>query len=193
VPFVLMNRSSGDFPVVRADDAMGGYLATRHLIGLGHRRIALVAGQLDVSTAALRLEGYRLAHTEAGMTVDERLVVPCDFSALGGIRAGGQVLSMPDRPTGIVAVNDWAAVGVMSVARDLGFRIPDDLSVIGYNDDQLASLLPVPLSSIHLPLEQIGRGTVDLLVAQLRGETPESVVQAPSLVARSSTGHPPSQ
>lgn len=191
VPFMLMNRASGEFPVVRADDAMGGYLATRHLIGLGHRRIALVAGQLDVSTAALRLEGYRLAHTEMGMEVDERLVVPCEFSAVGGIRAGGQLLSMPDRPTGIVAVNDSAAVGVMSVARDLGFHIPDDLSVIGYNDDQLAALLPVPLSSIHLPLERIGRGTVDLLVGQLRGETSETVVEAPTLVARSSTSHPP--
>ena len=87
-PLVLMNRCTGDYPVVRSDDELGGYLATRHLLALGHRRIGLVAGQLDVSTAALRLDGYRRAHKEQGVPVDERLIAASSFLADGGVAAG---------------------------------------------------------------------------------------------------------
>jgi LacI family transcriptional regulator len=186
-PFVLMNRASGHFPVVRSDDELGGYLATRHLIGLGHTRIGLIAGDLGVSTAAFRLRGYRAAHAEAGIAVDEKLLAPSTFSASGGISAAGHLLAMRDRPTAIVAVNDSTAVGVMSVARDLGLRVPEDLSVVGYNDDQLAALLPVPLTTVRVPLADIGRVAVDMLLARIRGESVESVVLPPSLVSRASS------
>lgn len=189
-PFVLMNRASADFPVVRTDDELGGYLATRHLLGLGHRRIGVIAGRPDVSTAAYRLRGYRAALMEAGLKVDDDLVVPSEFAASGGVVAGGQLLSMRNRPTAILAVNDSTAVGAISVARDLGLRIPDDLSVVGYNDDQLASLLPVPLTSVKAPLEQMGRSAVDMLLDRIGGGDPASIVLPPSLVARASSGGP---
>jgi LacI family transcriptional regulator len=186
-PFVLMNRSSGTHPVVRSDDELGGYLATRHLLALGHKRIACVAGPSDISTSTLRLTGYRKAHAEAGIAVNKSLVIHCDFSASSGIAAATQVLSARHRPSAIVAVNDATAIGVAAVARDLGLRIPEDLSIVGHNDDQFAALLSVPLTTVRIPLVDMGRSSVDLLMRCIDGETPTSVVLTPSLIVRSST------
>lgn len=186
-PVVLMNRCTDDFPVVRSDDEVGGYLATRHLLALGHRRIGLVAGRLDVSTAKLRLEGYRRAHKEYRCRVDERLIAESSFLADGGISAGTQLLTAVDRPTAIVAVNDAAAVGVMAVARDLGLSIPRDLSIVGHNDDELAQMLPVPLTTIHVQLTEIGRICMEKVVGIIGGDAPESAILPPSLVVRAST------
>ena len=152
VPFVLLNRGSGSHPGVRGNDELGGYLATRHLISGGHRRIGFICGSLGVSTAADRRSGYERALMEAGISIDESLVVESSFAAAGGLRAASDLLSRPDRPTAVFAVNDATAIGAMSVARDLGLDIPRDLALIGYNDTDLAALLPVPLSSVAVPL-----------------------------------------
>ncbi len=188
VPFVLMNRgSSGDHTTVRADDELGGFLATRHLIGQGHRRIGVIAGPLDFSTAVMRLDGYRRAHAEAKLPVDESLIAVSTFSVEGGATAAAQLLSVADPPTAIFAVNDSTAIGTMGTARDLGFRIPQDLAIVGYNDTSLSPMLPIPLSSVSLPLREIGLRAMGLLLDKIEGKPVQSIILPPRLVVRTSS------
>ncbi len=190
VRFVLLNRASARYPSVRGDDEAGGYVATRHLLGQGHRRVAMIAGPPNVSTAHFRLSGYRRAHDELGVPIDPELVIPSMFSPRDGVEAATHLLAMRGRPTAIFAVNDSTAIGAMAVARDLNLRIPDDLAVVGYNDTDLAPLLPVPLSSVSLPIGDMGRAAVDTLVSNLTRpeDTPmDGQVFTPRLVARASS------
>jgi LacI family transcriptional regulator len=190
VKFVLLNRVSADYVSIRGDDEAGGYLATRHLLGQGHKRIGMIAGPPDVSTAHLRVVGFRRAHEEFGLAVEAELVATSKFGPEDGVRAATHLLTLKRRPTAIFAFNDATAIGAMAVARDLGLRIPDDLAVIGYNDTDIAPLLTVPLSSVAVPLDQMGRAAIDTLVAHLR--QPQAApaigrVFAPRLVARASS------
>jgi LacI family transcriptional regulator len=189
VPFILMNRCSGAHPAVRGDDELGGYLAAKHLLARGHRRIGFAAGPVRVSTAALRLNGFRRAHREAGVDLDESLIVESSFAVDGGVTAGGKLLGLPEPPTAIFAVNDSTALGVMAAARDLGIRVPEEVALVGYNDSEIAGVLPVPLSSVALPLEEIGRLAVDLLLERIAGQAPRTVVLPPRLKVRASSGY----
>ena len=116
------------------DDRLGAHLATRHLLDLGHRRIGLVRGPDYASTSRDREAGYRDALAEAGVPVDETLLAGDSFSMQGGEIAGRTLLDRTDRPTAIFAVNDNNAIGVMAAAHALGLNVPDDLSLVGYND-----------------------------------------------------------
>lgn len=189
VPFVLMNRASADHPVVRGDDLLGGFLATRHLIAQGHRRIGFIGGLLETSTAQLRLEGYRRAHAASQLRTDPGLVVPSSFSVEGGVEAAAQLLTVDDPPTAIFAVNDATAIGAMATLRDLGLSVPSDVAIVGYNDTDIGAALNVPLSSIAIPLQEIGRRAVDILLDQLAGRPPHSVVLPPRLVVRASSSY----
>lgn len=191
VPFVLLNRSAEGYPAVVADDELGGYLATRHLLARGHRRVGYIAGPLYTSTSASRGQGYRRAHEEAGLEVDEALVVESTYRPEGGMAAAAHLLGSREPPTAIFAVTDATAMGAMAVARDVGLTIPDDLAVIGYNDSEIAGLLPVPLSSVRLPLAEMGRRAVELLLGRIDdGQDPASHMVAPQLVVRTSSGTP---
>lgn len=188
MPFVLVNRRSGSFPVVRGHDELGAYLAVRHLIAGGHRRIGLISGPQAVSTAVDRHAGYKRALEESGIRWDSALVVASTFAPSGGVRAASELLGRSDRPTAIFAINDATAIGAMAVARDLGLEIPRDLALVGYNDTDLAALLPVPLSSVSVSVEEMGEIAVDLLIEQLRGLPARSVLITPRLVVRASSG-----
>jgi LacI family transcriptional regulator len=187
VPFILLNRASGDHPSVRGDDELGGFLATSHLLSQGHRRIGMVAGQTRFSTSALRLRGFEQAHATAGIETDPSLVIASSFEPEGGLVAGTQLLARSPRPTAVFAVNDYTAVGVMAAARDLGLRVPADLAVVGYNDSNISALLSTPLTSVALPLREMGARAVDLLMQVLSGDRPESVVIPPTLRVRASS------
>ena len=187
LPFVLLNRANGEYPCVRADDERGGYLAANHLLELGHRRIAVVAGAPDVSTTVLRLEGYRRALTTAGVSVDEQLILTAGFGSDAGLRAGEELLAMQPPPTAVFAMDDEIAIGVMAVAQRRGLRVPDDLAVIGYNDVPTSSILPISLSSVALPLRAMGQLAVQALLEQFRGGRPQSTVLTPELRVRAST------
>ncbi|GAB2873129.1 LacI family DNA-binding transcriptional regulator [Streptomyces mayteni] len=192
VPYALALRSDGRGPAAVGDDRLGGFLAARHLIDLGHRRIAVVAGPGHASNAVGRVAGFRQALTEAGLPVDERLVVASDFSMESGESVAAELLSRPaaDRPTAVMTVNDNTAVGVLAAARRLGLSVPDQLSVVGYNDTPLAARLPVPLTSVRVPLREIGRGAVALLVGAIEGRPGTSQVYAPTLIPRESSAAP---
>ena len=167
------------------DDRLGGHLATRHLLDLGHRRIGLVSGPGYASSAQGRRDGYRQALGEAGVPYDETLVEGDSFSMEAGETAGRALLDRPDRPTAIFAVNDNTAIGVMAAAHALGLRVPEDLSLVGYNDIPVVSRLPVPLTTVRVPFRQIAAGALELLLDQERA--PRTLVATPTLIPRRST------
>jgi LacI family transcriptional regulator len=191
IPHVLVNRYSdeGLDPFVGSDDVMGARVATQHLFSLGHRRIAHLAGQLTVSTGVLRRRGYLAAYADAGIKADPELIVESGFVEDGGDRAAERLLSRPDRPTAIFAVNDMAAAGAYGAARRLGLRIPEDLAVVGYNNTPLASRLIPGLTAIHVPAHEFGIVAARLLLDQIESGrlVPRRVVFTPELVVRGST------
>jgi LacI family transcriptional regulator len=186
---VLALRTDGIHPASIGDDHLGGYLATRKLIDHGHRRIGLVMDPEHATTAVQRRAGYRAALSEAGIGLDDCLIAGDAYTMEAGETAADTLLNRPDPPTAIFAVNDNNAIGVMAAAANRGLRIPDDLSVIGYNDIPVASKLPVPLTTIREPFNLIARGAIDLIVDQTRtgpGDIP-TIVATPTLIPRGST------
>lgn len=185
VPFVLALRTDGKHASSVGDDRMGGYLATRHLIDLGHRDIGVIAGPGYASSARLRLEGYHRAMAEAGVAVVEDRIMPSTFGIDGGAEATAALMALTPRPTAIFAVNDNTAIGALSTLTRLGLSVPEDVSLVGYNDIPIVSLLPTPLTSVHVPFDQIAQDALDLLAAESGG--PELREHMPSLIPRAST------
>lgn len=191
IPVVAVDPHTGhsEVPTVDADNEAGAVLATHHLLGLGHRRIALVGGRTDLQSAALRESGFRSAMCAAGVAVDERLVRIGDYRAETAEGPARELLTMVDRPTAIFAANDLSAIRVMEVARQLGLRVPEDLSVIGFDNVPESALAEPPLTTINQPLQEIGATALAILVDLLAGRTPEAThVRLPtSMVERAST------
>jgi LacI family transcriptional regulator len=188
VPFVLVSRRSAGHPSVTCDDYAGGRLAAEHLLELGHRQVAVVAGEPYASTGVDRLEGFADVYREAGHPLDPRLVVPSSFDVAGGRKACDEILDVRDvDPTGIFAVNDFAAIGALGSLRAAGKTPGRDIAVIGYNDVSLASELPLPLSSVRSPLHDMGMAAMGLLLQGIGGGEMSSLQLAPSLSAREST------
>jgi LacI family transcriptional regulator len=191
VPHVLALRTDGVSPSSVGDDRLGAHLATRHLVDLGHRRIGLVGGPGYASSARNRQDGYRAALAEAGVPVDESLVAGDSFSIEAGEIAGRALLDRSGRPTAIFAVNDNTAIGVMAAAHARGRHIPDDLSLVGYNDIPVVSRLPVPLTTVRVPFRQIAAGALELLLEADRAHPPRTLVATPTLIPRRSTAAAP--
>lgn len=187
MPFVLLNRTSGSHPSVSGDDELGGYLATRHLLEQGHRRIAHLSGPSTVSTGLKRAAGYRRALEEAGIAADPALVAEGEFDVPSALAAAQRLLGLADRPTALFAVNDISALAAMSVARDSGLRVPEDLALVGYNDSEVSPLLPIPLTSVRVPLLDMGILAVDALIDRMGGAMPPTRLLEPVLVPRQSS------
>jgi LacI family transcriptional regulator len=191
VPAVATNRHFNDvIPAVVSDDVAGGRLATQHLLDLGHHRIGLVAGPRHASTAKDRMIGYMQALDAANVEVDESLVVHTGFEVEGGVLGAHALLSLPNPPTAIFAVNDTAAIGVMGAARQRGLSIPDDLSLVGYNDIPIVAQLPTPLTTVRSAISTMAGLAVDRLVKRIRGvsdEGPTRQMTRVEVVVRSST------
>ncbi len=192
IPFVIIDPSGDpapDVPSVGSANWSGGVLATRHLIGLGHRRIAMITGPDDMMCSRARVSGFRSAMEQAGLEVDEDLVVAGDFHREDGVEQGHRLLSRPDRPTAIFAGSDLQAFGVYEAARALGLRVPDDVSVVGYDDLQVSQWVGPPLTTVRQPLTEMAEQATRL-VLQLRGSERQETVRvdlATSLVVRDST------
>ncbi|MBT1664167.1 LacI family DNA-binding transcriptional regulator [Curtobacterium flaccumfaciens] len=191
VPVIATNRHPGDWmPAVVGDDVEGGRMATEHLLALGHRRIGVIAGPRHASTAVERVAGFRLAHERRDLAVDDALVVHSDFEVEGGVVGAHTLLSLSDPPTAIFAVNDTAAIGVMGAARQRGLRVPDDLSIVGYNDISVVAQLPTPMTTVHSPTALMGTVAVERLLAAIGDGALQGATLPVSLVVRSSTGSP---
>jgi LacI family transcriptional regulator len=191
LPYVLVNRFSdeGMDPFVGSDDFAGARLATQHLLGRGHSRIGHLAGQLAVSTGVLRQRGFQAAMAEAGLDAGPELQPEAGFNEEGGQRAMEHLLTLKEPPTAVFAVTDMVAVGAYGVARRLGLRVPEDLAIAGYNDIPLASRLVPGLTTVHVPIHEVGSTAATLLLDQIQARhvTPETVLHRPELIVRGST------
>jgi LacI family transcriptional regulator len=194
VPIVTVNRQTEHLDVsgVAGDDATGIEQTVDHLVTLGHRDIAHIAGPLDVSTGAVRLRAFRAAMQRHGLR-DDRFVEAEAYSETAGRTALLQLLE-ENRPTAVVAGNDLLALGCYDALVEAGLTCPDDLSVAGFNDLPFISRLLPPLTSVRVPQYQLGVEAARLLLDRLSGRTVTSrVVLLPvQLVVRGSTAPPPS-
>jgi LacI family xylobiose transport system transcriptional regulator len=192
IPFVLIDPA-GDpapgVPAVGSANWAGGVDATRHLIDLGHRRIAAIAGPEDVMCSLARLDGYRSAMTAAHLPVDAELTRFGDFDRASGEHHAHALLSLPQPPTAIFAASDMQALGVLHAAAARGVRVPDELSVIGFDDLPIAELASPRLTTIRQPLREMAEQATRLLLRLLEDRPPEvtRVELATSLVIRDST------
>jgi LacI family transcriptional regulator len=192
VPYVFVNRrvpGSGRNVYMREGDA--GRLAAEHLIGLGHVRLAQIAGPLALDTASRRAAGFSDAVVSAGL--DPPAIVEARFDERGAYEAMGRLLGSRTRATGVYVSNLNQAIGALACVRRAGVGVPDDMSLVTYDDDPLAEFLEVPLTAIRMPLGELGRLAVGALVAQIDGNPARDleVTTAPQLVLRASTGAPP--
>jgi LacI family transcriptional regulator len=195
LPVVLINRTVDDPPVsaVTGDDHAGVGLAVRHLVQLGHRRIAHVAGTQEVSTGLSRYQSFVSWMQSEGLDIDSRLIVFTDwFHEEPGRVACRELLVRDVDFTAVVAANDLIAIGCYDVLREGGRSIPDDVSVVGYNDIAICERLNPPLTTIHLPTYQIGVKSAELLLEAINDPdgTPVTLRLSPTLVERTSTAAP---
>lgn len=175
IPYVVIDTDGeppADVPSVGSDSWNGGLLATRHLLGLGHRRIACITGPSDMLCSRARVDGFRSAHEEAGVPHDPSLVVNGNFYVEAGYEQGLRMLSAPDRPTAIFAGSDMQAIGVLRAAHELGLSVPRDLSVVGYDDLPLASWAWPPLTTVRQPLTEMGAAATRMLFEMAAGRAP---------------------
>lgn len=187
VPYVLTLRTDGVSLSAVGDDELGGYLATRHLIDLGHTRIGLIAGPDYASSAAGRKQGYLNALKEAGLPCDPELIVASSFSIEAGVTATSRLLALQDRPTAIFAINDNTAIGALSRLSEAEIHVPGEISLVGYNDIPIVSHLPTPLTSVRVPFDSIATEALDLLGEHMTdiGQPVRKV--SPTLIPRKST------
>lgn len=191
-PFVLVNRRSRDVTgrFVVCDDVEGARMVVEHLIELGHRRIAHIAGLLFTETGLSRLEGYRAALNNREIDFDPVYMIEGGFREQDGYRAAQRLLDLPLRPTAIFAANDLVALGALTAAAESGLRVPEDISIVGYNDIPLAEKVTPPLTTIRVPLYDMGYLAGEILTKIILGEeVPEDqVILKPELVVRRSSG-----
>lgn len=180
-----------DVPSVDVDNVAASFAAVRHLIDLGHRRIACVTNaSLSYTAARARLAGYRQALAGAGIAVDEALVAEADFSASSGRRAMARLLERGGL-TAVFVASDVVAFGAIAAIRESGRRVPDDISVVGFDDIPLAAYFDPPLTTVRLPAHDLGRAAGVALLDRIAGRAGEAHTILPTeLVLRASTGPP---
>jgi DNA-binding LacI/PurR family transcriptional regulator len=192
IPLVLLDPT-GDpgqrIPSVGAGNWSGGLSATRHLLELGHRRIAIITGPDFALSSRARLDGYRAALDTAGVPIDPSLIAQGDFMIEGGLAQARRLLRLTDPPTAIFAGNDGQAIGVYHAAHELGLRIPHDLSVVGFDDLPPIHWLIPPLTTIRQPLTEMAAAATTMLVRLAHGEplAQRRVELGTDLVVRGST------
>ena len=174
------------------DDIAAGREIAEHVIGFGHRRIAIIKGDPDHPVSEQRLTAYRAAFADAGVEYLPELVETGDFSFESGYEATRRILSRKLRPTAIIAQNDDMAVGAMSAARELGFDVPGDLSVVGFDDSEISRVVWPRLTTVRQPVVEMAHTAADMLLRQLAGEDPgPTVVHTHSLVDGRTVAPPP--
>jgi LacI family transcriptional regulator len=196
LPVVLVNRRREGLPLpcVIPDDAAGIRLAVEHLAGLGHRRIAHIAGPQDTSTGITRLAAFRAAAAEHGLAQEDALIKLCDSWSEGeGARGLRELLDSGVPFSAVIAGNDMLAVGCYDVLAERGISCPDEVSVVGFNDMPFVDKLRPALTTVHIPQHDLGAEAARLLLAQMRHFRREerSVLMPVRLAVRQSTGPPP--
>lgn len=195
IPFLVLDTDGEPptgVPTVGSNNWSGGLSASRHLLSLGHRNIAVISGPRDVLCSRARVDGYRSAHDEAGVPFNHELIRYGDFHVAGGYHHGRELLSRPDRPTAIFAGSDMQALGVLRAASELGLRIPEDLSVVGYDDVSVSQWIEPALTTVHQPLREMAATATRMLLQLADGQTlaHQRIELATELIVRKSTAPP---
>jgi DNA-binding LacI/PurR family transcriptional regulator len=196
IPIVLVDPTgepAHDTPSVGATNWSGGLTATRHLLGLGHRRIGIISGPETIPCSRARLDGYRAALEGAGIGIDPTLIRHGDFRIEGGREHAAALLRGEHRPTAIFAGNDVQALGVYQAAREAGLRVPEDVSVVGFDDLSLAAWADPPLTTVRQPLTEMAVAAMRMLLQLHQGQELSTTrfELATSLIERGSTAPAP--
>jgi len=193
IPLVVLGPApefAKAFARVATDDFSASRDLTQHLLDLGHRRIAFLAGPTLSPTAQARLEGYRRAHRDAALEVDDRLVIQAGSTLDDGFQAGLEIIRESLGVTAIQAVNDLVAIGAVNALGSQNIAVPDDVSVAGFGNILTAEHARVPLTTAREPKFRLGMAAMEVMQKLLRGEGPEQRVLRAELLVRSSTGRP---
>ncbi|MDR0959904.1 MAG: LacI family DNA-binding transcriptional regulator [Propionibacteriaceae bacterium] len=196
IPYVIVDPigiQDQSVPVIGATNFAGGRAATEHLLELGHRRIGIITGERDLACSQERLDGYRAALVRAGVTPHDELISYGDFLISGGHAGAERFLDLPEPPTAIFAGSDQQAYGVYEVAKARGLRVPEDLSVVGFDDVQLCQWVSPRLTTVRQPVQEMAReATRTLLGMAYQGLEPSrrKIELATELVVRDSTAAP---
>jgi LacI family transcriptional regulator len=195
IPTVLLDREIGEVncDLVETAHVQGGMMATEHLLDLGHRRIACLAGPADLNSSAQRIEGWRRALTNAGLAAEvESLLWHSDFSSQGGFNTMQTILASAQAPSAVFVCNDLMCMGALSAAHQAGVRVPQDLSLIGFDDIELAKFTSPALTTIAQPKHRIGVTAVDMVLERIQGGRVQArqVILQPELIVRNSTARP---
>jgi LacI family transcriptional regulator len=196
VPIVVVDPAGApalNAPTIGATNWAGGLAATEHLLELGHRRIGFIAGPPRLLCSRARLDGYRAALESAGMPVDEALTVPGDFYHESGFTGCDKLMRLPDPPTAVFAASDQMAMGAIEALRRRGLRVPQEVSVVGFDDLPEMRWSAPPLTTVRQPLAEMGKVAARTVLRQARGKEIDSprVELATELVVRASTAPPP--
>lgn len=191
IPVVVVDRCFPEIEVdtVITDNRLGGQLATQHLIELGHKRIACITGPSNLTPSAERVTGYQEAVEEAGIALDPALIMQGDYHPKSGQNVTSAMLKLKNPPSAIFACNDLMAIGAMRAVVAAGLRVPEDISIIGFDDIELARYSTPPLTTIAQPILEIGSEAARLMVDRIKDEKllPQQIVLPTRLVLREST------
>ena len=195
IPTVLLDREIEEVncDLVETAHMQGGMMATEHLLGLGHRRIACLAGPADLNSSAQRIEGWRKALTDAGLATEMGdLLWHSDFSSQGGFTTMQSILASRPAPSAVFVCNDLMCIGALSAAHQAGVRVPQDLSLIGFDDIELAKFTSPTLTTIAQPKHRIGVAAVDMVLERIQDGRVQArqVILQPELIVRNSTAGP---
>jgi LacI family transcriptional regulator len=181
-----------EFPSIGCDNYRGARAAVEHLAELGHRRIGFITGHEALSSARERRRGYLDVLTERRLPREESLIAEGDYTQRGGFDAARKLLALPRRPTAIFAANDDAAMGVLSAAQKMQLRIPEDLSIVGFDDSPQSAQVHPGITTVRQPMQEMGGSAVNMLLAMMAGIDPTSPVTTfpTELVVRGSTASP---
>ena len=196
VPTVLIDReapSTGRFDTVLIDNHGGARTAVEHLVSNGHDRIATIAGTVDSTPGRFRLEGYHAVLAAHSIELPAEFVQPGGFKEHGGYQSMLRLLALPDPPTAVFVANNAMTIGALRAIKDIGVRIPDDLSVVGFDDHPFSEILDPPLTVIDRPMEEQGALAMRMLLSRMSNDSPREsrrVVLDVRLIERASCGPP---
>ena len=192
VPVVVLGRFDAPLPAARINYLKGGWKAAKHLIELGHRRIGVILGPRKSTTSHDIMRGYRQAFAEHGVTVANDAMLHGDAQAASALSCAERLLRTASRPTGLLAVNDHIAMGSIRAARNLGLRVPQDISIVGFDGIELGSFMNPALTTLRLPIRQMGVTVAEMILRLIAGEEiSREVWFEPELIVRESTAPPP--
>jgi LacI family transcriptional regulator len=186
--FMTSEKQPSNWDQVAANNRESVMAAVEYLIGLGHRRIAFIQGTAGTPSSVKRLAGFLDALNSAGLPVDDNLIIPGDYTRVGGRKAMAELLNRPDPPTAVVCANDLSALGALEEAQLRGHKVPQSISIVGFDDIDEAALASPPLTTIRLPPHEIGVVAAEKLIERLKGrEESSSTFIKGELIVREST------